>query len=70
MAKLLAYKLVDCSDLAYCSFGVGYSIVHKQIVLTNMGSRLVNSYFNVHMYRLVLPSQLLVVVVYMAHKYC
>ena len=70
MLELLAYRLADCSDLAYCSFGVRYSVVDKQIVLTNMGSRLVNSYFDFHMYRLVLSSQLLAVVVDMAHKYC
>ena len=70
MLELLAYRLADCLDLAYCSFRVRYSVVDKQIVLTNMGSRLVNSYFDFHMYRLVLSSQLLAVVVDMAHKYC
>ena len=68
MAELLTYRLIDYSDFAYCSFGVRYSIVDKQIVLTNMCSGLVNSYFDFHMYRLVLPSQVLVVTVDIVHK--
>ena len=48
VAELLAYRLANYSDIAYCSFGVRYSVVDKQIMLTNMGFGLVNSYFDFH----------------------